>query len=182
MRKCLELSAAEEGVCLSCVLVLRADWGTYRLALWQMYSTSCIIYVCSFSYAQKPDVPSIVGSPRRKHVGTRRRKPNNNKQVFSVTNSSHFGTNNKKDFFFSGLSTAGGLKLVPLFFILFTVFFFFIVSVCLFTPYQVDEGGFFFCCCCCCIACVVSRSLLECSFGRVTESSLRAKQTAVAYG
>lgn len=41
---------------------------------------------------------------------------------------------------------------------------------------------FFFFFCCCCIACVVSRSLSECSFGRVTESSLRAKQTAVAYG
>lgn len=34
----------------------------------------------------------------------------------------------------------------------------------------------------CCIAPVVSRSLLECSFGRVTKSSPRAKQTAVAYG
>lgn len=88
-----------------------------------MYRTSCIIYVCSFSYAQKPDVPSIGGSLRRKHVGTRRRKPNNNKQVFSVTNSSHFGTNKQKGLF-SGLSTAGGLKLVPLFFVLFfTVFF-----------------------------------------------------------
>lgn len=33
-----------------------------------------------------------------------------------------------------------------------------------------------------CNACVVSRSLLECGFGRVTGSSPRAKQTAVAYG
>lgn len=79
----------------SCVCT---DWGAHRLALWQMYRTSCIIYVCSFSYAQKPDVLSISGSPCHKHVGTRRRKPNNNKQVFSVTNSSHFGTNNKKTF------------------------------------------------------------------------------------
>ena len=72
---------------------------------------------------------------------------------------------------------------MPLFFILFTVFFVFFSTVSgFFAPYQVDEGGFFFFCCCCCIACVVSRSLLECSFGRVTESSLRAKQTAVAYG
>lgn len=33
-----------------------------------------------------------------------------------------------------------------------------------------------------CIACVVSRSLSACRFGRVTKSSPRAKQTAVAHG
>lgn len=34
----------------------------------------------------------------------------------------------------------------------------------------------------CSAARVVCRRLLECRFGRVTERSLRAKQTAVAYG
>lgn len=54
---------------------------------------------------------------------------------------------------------------------------FFIVSICLsFHIWLMREFLF------CCIVRVVSRSLLECSFGRVTESSLRAKQTAVAYG
>lgn len=56
---------------------------------------------------------------------------------------------------------------------------FFIVSIRLAFHISLMREGFS---CCCCIACVVSRSLLECSFGRVTESSLRAKQTAVAYG
>lgn len=58
--------------------------------------------------------------------------------------------------------------------------FFFFFSLCLSVVLSVSGlmREFLFCC----IACVVSRSLLECSFGRVTESSLRAKQTAVAYG
>lgn len=76
-----------------------ADWRTCRMAFWQMYRTSCIIYVCSFSYSQKPDVRvPISGSLRRKHVAAWRWKPNNNKQVFSVTNSSHFETNDKSTF------------------------------------------------------------------------------------
>ncbi len=173
---CAAWPEKESVIMCSCVCT---DWGTYRLALWQMYRTSCIIYVCSFSYAQKPDVLSISGSLRRKHVGTRRRKPNNNKQVFSVTNSSHFGTNNKRTF--SGLSAAGGLKVV--FFqrnsasvFLYTLSFSLCLSV--FLSISGRRGSFF----CCCIACVVSRSLLESSFGRATASSLRAKQTAVAYG
>ncbi len=54
---------------------------------------------------------------------------------------------------------------------------FFIVSICLsFHIWLMREFLF------CCVVRVVSKSVLECSFGRVTESSLRAKQTAVAYG
>lgn len=86
----------------------------------------------------------------------------------------------KRTFF--GTLDSGRPKTCALVFRTFFYSFFSTVSV-FFAPYQVDEGGFFlFFFCCCCIACVVSRSLSECSFGRVTESSLRAKQTAVAYG
>lgn len=55
--------------------------------------------------------------------------------------------------------------------------FFSIVSVCLSFHIRLMREFLF-----CYVACVVSGSLLECSFGRVTESSPRAKQTAVAYG
>lgn len=79
----------------SCVCT---DWGTCRLGFWQMYRMSCIIYVRSLSYAQKPDVPSINESLSSKHGGARRRKPNNNKHSFFVTNSSHFGTTDKRTF------------------------------------------------------------------------------------
>lgn len=94
------LAAREQqrkGMFITCSCVC-TDWGTCRLGFWQMYRMSCIIYVRSLSYAQKPDVPSINESLCSKHGGARRRKPNNNKHSFFVTNSSHFGTTDKRTF------------------------------------------------------------------------------------
>lgn len=140
---------------------VRTDWGTYRLSLWQMYRTSCIMYVRSFSYAQKPDVLSISGSLHRKHVGTRWRKPNNNKQVFSVTNSSHFGTNNKRTFWGSRQQEASNLCFSRAFSLPFLCFwsmreFLSFSKACESPGEQFWQGDI--------------------------KHSLRAKQTAVAYG
>lgn len=150
----------------SCVCT---DWGTCRLGFWQMYRMSCIIYVRSLSYAQKPDVPSINESLCSKHGGARRRKPNNNKHSFFVTNSSHFGTTDKRTFQDSWQQEAwNSFFFSPsphsVFHTLGFIYFFMVSS-----QYQVDEGlSFFFCS----KMCAASRSAVLAGRRRV---SLRAK-------
>lgn len=116
----------------SCVCT---DWGTCRLGFWQMYRMSCIIYVHSLSYAQKPDVPSINESLCSKHAGARRRKPNNNKHSFFLTNSSHFGTTDKRTFQDSWQQEAYSFSPPVVFHTLGFIYFFMVSS-----QYRVDEG------------------------------------------